>query len=299
MMYDTIIIGGGPSGLSAAIAASSEGLQVAVLEKGKLGGAIVASNRIENYPCGLGTELTGSEFAYHAEQQSRQFGVAFFTGPQYRVVEIKKYGGFYRVFTDSKIFASKTVILAIGTAHRQLDINGLEGPNVIYDGEIREVLYRSQPVLVLGGGNSAGQAAEALDAGGARVLMITHRPIEASMSAYLVGRIRSKHIEAVVGEVVSAAKMLDGTFDVVLAGGDTWAGLSVVYVFAGSQPNTVWLDDLVERDTDGYITNTKVAGLWAVGDVRTNAVRRLSCAVGSGSEVIPALYAYLKGASDV
>lgn len=294
MVYDTIIIGGGPSGLSAAISLAAEGVSVAVLEKKRLGGAVATSRRIRNYPCGLGTELSGSDFAHNTEEQARQFGVALFVGPQYRVVELIRFMDGWRVYTDEEIYDAKSVVIAIGTAHRSLNAPGLVGDNVIYDGEIRPLAWPHQRIVVIGGGNSAGQAVEHLYEAGAAVYLLAHHPIASTMSNYLVQAIVG-NVSVKYGKLSRAETDICGQFDLYV-GGKFWLGsVTVVYVFAGQEPNTTWLDDLVERDAEGYVTGVNAPGLFVVGDVKAGAVRRLACAIGSGGAVVPEVYQYVKG----
>jgi thioredoxin reductase (NADPH) len=318
-VYDLLVVGAGPAGLGAAVYGSSEGLRTAAIDEVAPGGQASTTSRIENY-LGFPAGVSGEEFGERALLQARRLGAEMFV-PQ-RAVELTRPDGHYELTLDSGVrLLGKAVIVATGVNYRRLDVPGIErfeGLGVFYSPLAgTEDLEADEPVVIVGGGNSAGQAAVALAGQGHDVhVLVRGQGLAQTMSAYLVDRIAqdpriSVAARTVVAEVQGATQ-LEGVVTKDLDSGDR-ALIPARRLFAmiGAEPHTSWLSGAVERDDHGFILTgtdvpkaalatedwlglgripflfeTSLPGVFAVGDVRANSVKRVSSAVGEGSMAV-------------
>jgi thioredoxin reductase (NADPH) len=303
--FDVVIVGAGPAGLAAAVYASSEGLRALVVESESIGGQAGSSTRIRNY-LGFSRGLSGAELAQRAYQQAWVFGTTFLLtrqvtglgdGPAGHVISIS--GG-----TDVD---ARSVILAMGVSYRRLEIpalEALEGAGVFYGSSPSEARqFTGASVFVVGGANSAGQAALHLSRYAAKVtLLVRGASLAASMSRYLLEEIAGKaNIEVRLStEVVDAEgdRRLERITLRTESGRATEAA-DALFILIGAQPRTEWLPAEIERDARGFVTTgsdfgTTVQGVFAIGDVRAGSVKRVASAVGEGSVVIQRVHEHLE-----
>jgi thioredoxin reductase (NADPH) len=322
-LYDVAIVGSGPAGLSTAVYAASEGLSVAVLDARSFGGQAGASARIENY-LGFPTGISGQALAGRAFTQAQKFGADMMIPMQVASLDCSRSDGALRLALDcGGSLRAKSVVVASGARYRRPDIERLaefEGRGVWYwASPIEARLCKEQEVILVGGGNSAGQAAVFLSAHAAKVNMVIRSGgLGASMSRYLIERIEATpNIELVFNtEVVE----LDGTPETQLervrwrsrlSGEDTTIEIRNLFLFVGADPATGWLDGCgVALDRGGFIITgapfngrevqaleTSVPGVFAVGDVRCGSVKRVGGAIGEGAQVVAALHGFLGDAA--
>ena len=319
--FDLVVIGAGPAGLSAAVYASSEGLRTLVVERETIGGQAGSSSLIRNY-LGFSRGVTGSELAQRAYQQAWVFGTRFAISRDVQELRLDSHP--YGVVCDRGLTAyGKAVLLATGASYRRLDIPGhdqLPEAGVYYGASTVEGLgLGSEDVYVVGGGNSAGQAALHLARSAARVhLVIRGGSLADDMSDYLQTTI----------EATSNVEVLVNT-EVVDGGGDGWlewielrdnnsgerwrVEAAALFVLIGARPQTAWLPDAIVRHPSGHVLTgrdalgfgrwprerapspyeTSVPGVFAVGDARWGAVKRVASAVGEGSVAIPDVHEWL------
>jgi thioredoxin reductase (NADPH) len=317
--YDLVVIGAGPGGLAAAVYGASEGLTTAAADAVAAGGQASTTSRIENY-LGFPAGVSGAEFGERALLQAVRFGTQMFV--PHRAVGLTRPDGHYLIaLEDGTQLAGKSVIVATGVSYRRLDAPGIErfeGLGVFYSPlhPVRDV-EPDETVVIVGGGNSAGQAAVALaDAGHQVRLAVRSRGLATSMSTYLLDRITRDerifvHVETVVSEL-HGARHLES---VVLRGRGS-AKLTTVqthYLLAmiGAAPHTEWLPPELARDERGfiltgdavppafrhshewsalgrapYLYETSLPGAFAVGDVRAGSVKRVAAAAGEGSMAV-------------
>jgi thioredoxin reductase (NADPH) len=324
--YDLIIVGGGPSGLAAAVYAASEGLETILIEREAPGGQAGTSSRIENY-LGFPAGLSGGDLARRAVDQARRFGVEILT-PQ--AVETVRVEDPYRIvrLTDGTEISCHALIVTTGVSYRKLDVPGVErltGRGVYYGAAQTEaVSCKGEDVYIVGGANSAGQAAMFFSRHAGRVVMLYRSEnIRNSMSEYLVERIEeTENIEVRTSTVVAEAHGEDHlealtTMDSVTGETETVAAQSL-FVFIGAAPRTDWLEGIVERDEHGfilsgpdlsansehprdwrldrdpYLLETSVPGIFVAGDVRHGSIKRCASAVGEGSIAVQFVHQYLK-----
>jgi thioredoxin reductase (NADPH) len=322
-LYDLVVVGGGPAGLAAAVYGASEGLQTAVLEHTAPGGQAGSSMRIENY-LGFPTGLTGSELAGRAILQANKFGVHL-SVPS-RVNRLCFENGYTVVsMDDGQSVTAKCLLIASGADYRRLDVEGcerFEGTGVYYAATVAEgQLCTGSDVIVVGGGNSAGQAAVFLSQH-ARSVMILIRgdDLYKSMSSYLVHRIEntpnikllcSTTIRRLQGDThVKAAELVNHK-----TGEEQTVPVQGVFSFIGADPRTAWLPAEIERDAKGFVRTggdvaecpawkgrpvqpflleTSRPGVFAAGDVRSGSVKRVASAVGEGSMAVQFVHERLK-----
>jgi thioredoxin reductase (NADPH) len=308
---DLIVIGAGPAGLAAAVYGASEGLSTVVLDAVATGGQAGTSSRIENY-LGFPTGISGAELADRAVIQAEKFGATFNVPAE--AVRLERRDGYHAVRLDgADEITTRTVLIATGARYRRLDVPRLdefEGTSVYYAATAMEARFcHSQPVVVVGGGNSAGQAALYLARYASRVqLLIRHDDLGRDMSRYLVDQIErdpdievSPHTE--VSELVGRDGVLEALVVVDNRTGDARrleAGL--LFVFIGAQPCTGWLRGSLDLDDHGYVRTggrqrfaleTSRAGVLAAGDVRSGSIKRVASAVGEGSMAVRLVHEYL------
>lgn len=324
--YDLIIIGGGPAGLSASIYSASEGSRTAVVEQEVPGGQASYSASIENYP-GFPDGVSGSELARRIIEQADRFGVEILVTR--RATQLRADGQSRLVTLDDGVALSAySVLLSTGVTFRWLDAPGcatLVGAGVYYGAATAEAAaYRGQDVYILGGGNSAGQAALLLARYARRVIIITTEDsLEETMSMYLVERIRhTENITARPGHRVVGADGADHlewlTIEDVTTGQAERVPANGLFVFIGATPQTEWLAGSVARDERGFVLcgsdlrhcgqiepswplardpyafETSMPGVFVAGDVRKGSVKRLASAVGEGAMAVQFTHEYRK-----
>ncbi len=321
--FDLLVVGGGPAGLAAAVYGASEGLRTLLVEQLAVGGQAGTSSRIENY-LGFPTGISGTDLTMRALVQAEKFG-AHMSSPC-TATALREQGGHLVVhLSDGTDVAARAVIVASGARYRRLDVARLEefeGNGVYYAAtELEARLCARSPVAVVGGGNSAGQAALFLAEEGSRVtFVIRSDDIEKNMSRYLVDRVRADdRIDVRTGAQVTG---LDG--DETLAGvqvtgpdGDELLHCVALFSFIGADPESEWLSECAQLDAHGFVLTdraldtallgtgsealgrqplpfeTSRPGLFAVGDVRAGSTKRVAAAVGEGSASVRSVHEYL------
>ena len=307
---DLLVVGGGPAGLGAAVYGASEGLETLVVEGTALGGQAGASRRIENYlgfPAGIsGTELTG-----RAVTQARKFNAR--TATPYRAVALEPGEGRHVVRLDGgQEIVARAVLLATGAEYRRLPVAGLagyEGLSVFYAaGPPEAQLCGASRVGVVGGGNSAGQAAVWLSRGGALVTLLHRRAdLRETMSDYLVRDLARNGVAVRDRSEVAALHGTGGQLEAVTLADGERLPFSFLFLFLGALPCTDWLDTRVARDDHGFILTgapagadtlleSCVPGVLAAGDVRSGSTKRCATAVGEGAMAVQLVHARLAGA---
>lgn len=314
-LYDVAIVGAGPAGLAAAVYAASEGLSVLTVDRRAFGGQAGASARIENY-LGFPTGIAGIALMARAYSQALKFGVEMAI-PDEASALAPDGGGFRIGLFGQEAARARAVIVASGARYRRLPVDRIEafeGSAVHYWASPLEArLCAGQEVVLVGGGNSAGQAVVYL-AGQARKVWLVVRgdTLEASMSRYLVERIAGlSNVELASGSEVTALEGEDGALEAVTwrdvrTGATTRRPLAHLFLFIGAEPNTGWLAGSgLALDAKGFLLTgarmnararpleTSWPGVFAIGDVRSGSVKRVAAAVGEGAQVVTALHAYL------
>jgi thioredoxin reductase (NADPH) len=323
--YDVAIVGGGPAGLAAAVYGASEGLKTVMVEREAPGGQAGLSSRIENY-LGFPSGLSGSDLARRAVAQARRFGVEI-VSPQ-EATAIRAEGPYrYVQLSDGTEISCHSLLLAMGVQWRKLNIPGidrLQGAGVYYGAAATEALScHNEDVYIVGGANSAGQAAMFFSKYARRVVMLVRGPsLAATMSQYLIDQIsKTETIQIEFNTQVTAVHGDDHLDSISLICGTTGETQQVpaaaLFVFIGAEPRTDWLDGVIQRDTRGFIITgpdllydgkkpkgwalerepglleTNVPGVFAVGDVRHGSIKRVASGVGEGSVAIQFVHQYL------
>ena len=306
---DLLVVGAGPAGLGAAVYGASEGLDTLVIDSSGLGGQAGTSRRIENY-LGFPAGLSGSELTSRAVTQARKFDARLAT--PYRAVSLEPGNGRHNArLEDDHEIAARAVVIATGAQYRRLPVDGLdqyEGISVFYAaGPPEAQLCGAERVAVVGGGNSAGQAAVWLARGGALVTLLHRRAdLRETMSDYLVRELERYGVAVRDRSEIAALHGTDGQLDAVTLKGGERLRFSFLFLFLGAMPCTDWLDDVVRRDEDGFILTgavvgadnllgTTVPGVFAVGDVRSGSTKRCATAVGEGAWAVQLVHAHLAG----
>ncbi len=314
-VFDTLIVGGGPAGVSAGVYAGAEGLKAIVVEDIAIGGQAGTSSRIENY-MGFPTGISGADLVWRGEIQAMKFGTRF-AMPHRISALVRREDGIFeaRVDEDTRVCA-RSVVVATGVQYRRLPLDGLErleGSGVFYAATEIEARYcRGTEAIIVGGGNSAGQAAMYLARAAAHVhLLVRGASLAASMSDYLTNRLEND--PAVTIHYRSEIAVLHGderlSHVTIRTGGAAEADVPcrAVFIMAGAVPYTQWLSGLVALDEKGFVRTGEAAGaaspyetscrgIFAVGDVRSGSVKRVASSVGEGSVVISSVWDYVKGA---
>ena len=320
-VYDLAIVGAGPAGLAAAVYGASEGLNTVVLEKNAPGGQAGSSSKIENY-MGFPTGISGTELANRAYLQAQKFGVQF-SIPQ-EVVGLESSNSYHQLRLGSgEEVVTRCVLIATGVEYRKLNIEGydrFEGKGIYYSATTVEAqLCRKSQVVVVGGGNSAGQAAIFLSETANKVLLLIRgEDLTKSMSKYLVQRIEKKdniellthtEVDKMVGDEVLRSLELRNNQTQQTQTVDAAA----VFIFVGAKPYTEWLAGKIDLDENGFIkTGTQVAesanwlarrqpflletsriGVFAAGDVRSDSIKRVASSVGEGSMTVKLVHQLL------
>lgn len=324
--YDVVVIGGGPAGLGAAVYAASEGLRTVLVERSATGGQAGTSARIENY-LGFPDGISGSQLSERARRQAVRFGAEMVSARDVSSVEVSGAARIVR-FVDGGRIEAHTAIIATGVAYRHLDAPGadaLTGLGVFYGAALTEARScAGEDVFVVGGANSAGQAALHFARLSRSVTILVRGPsLRASMSSYLI-----EEIEAAPNIVVRPC-----TTVVEAHGTDHLEGLTLLdagtgekeqidaqwlFIFIGAEPRTDWLNETVRRDTRGFVVagpdlmteglppagwpldrdpyhlETSVPGVFVAGDVRADSVKRVASAVGEGAMAVMLVHRYLE-----
>jgi thioredoxin reductase (NADPH) len=297
---DLLVVGGGPAGLGAAVYGASEGLDTLVIESTVLGGQAGASRRIENY-LGFPAGISGTELTSRAVSQARKFGARTATPYRARALELGADLHVVRLEEGNEI-AARAVLLATGAEYRRLPVAGLdryEGISVFYAaGPPEAQLCAGQRVGVVGGGNSAAQAAVWLARGGALVTLLHRRAeLAETMSSYLIDELERYGVAVRGRSEIVALHGEEGRLESVTLSAGAGMPLSSLFLFLGASPCTEWLGEVVERDPDGFVLTgpdagaeglleTSAAGVYAAGDVRAGSTKRCATAVGEGATVV-------------
>ncbi len=311
--FDVLIVGAGPAGVSAGVYAGAEGLRALVVDETAIGGQAGTSSRIENY-MGFPTGISGADLVWRGEVQAMKFGTRFVMPRRIESLDQLDNGAFCAIFANGRRVLAASVVVATGVQYRRLPIARLaefEGTGIYYAATENEARFcRDTEVLVIGGGNSAGQAAMFLSRTARHVrLLVRGDTLAASMSSYLSSRL----------EADPAITIEYGTHAVELHGGDRLEAVTIrngdgdrtvascaVFVMVGAAPNTGWLSELVALDGKGFVLTgeaagamspfaTSCAGIYAVGDVRAGSVKRVASSVGEGSVVISNVWEHVRG----
>ncbi len=301
--FDVVIVGAGPAGLAAAVYAGAEGLQALVIDELAVGGQAATSSRIENY-MGFPTGISGSDLCARGEIQALKFGTRFAV-PR-RVTAATQDGScFVLTLDDGVTVRARSVVVATGVQYRRLPLDRLEqfeGAGVSYAATELEARHvQGRAAVIIGGGNSAGQAAMFLSRRASHVHLVVRGPsLAASMSDYLIERIRKNDAITLHFGAVVAALHGDERLEAVTlrdASGDRTVDAAGLFVMVGAAPNTGWLSGLVDLDAQGFVVTddghaASCPGIFAVGDVRAGSVKRVASAVGEGSVVISKVWAH-------
>jgi thioredoxin reductase (NADPH) len=313
--FDVLIVGGGPAGVAAGVYAGSEGLSALVIEDVAIGGQAGTSSRIENY-MGFPTGISGGDLVWRGEVQAMKFGTRFALPRRVATLEQFDDGAFRATFENGERVRGRAVIVASGVQYRRLPIDRLadfEGAGVYYAATEVEARYcKGTQAVIIGGGNSAGQAAMYLSRSAKCVhVLVRGASLAASMSSYLSSRL----------EADPAIAIEYGAEVIALHGGDHLEGVTIreiasgttrdiptraLFIMVGAAPNTGWLSGLVTLDGNGFVKTgaevgtdspfaTSQPGIFAVGDIRAGSVKRVASAVGEGSVVVSKVWEFLNG----
>jgi len=324
-MYDVTIIGAGPSGLAAAVYGGSEGLNTAMIERRAPGGQAGTSSRIENY-LGFPNGLSGAELSRRAISQASRFGVELLS-PQ-EVVDIAIQDSYKIIrLKDGSELNTKSVIITTGVDYRPLeaiDIEKFTGAGIYYGASTTEAhACKEQPIYIVGGGNSAGQAAMYLSNYAKRVyIVIRKKDLSETMSQYLIDQINATENievmgETVVGQVFGDEKLAEICLENIVTKSRIQAKASALFIFIGARPATEWIKLDIIKDAKGfietgrellkydafrkswklkrepYLLETCSPGIFAAGDVRAGAMNRVASAVGEGAMAVKFVHQYL------
>ncbi len=308
---DLLVVGGGPAGLGATVYGASEGLDTLVVESTVLGGQAGASRRIENY-LGFPAGISGTELTSRAVTQARKFGARTATPYRARALEPGAERHVVRLEEGNEI-AARAVLLSTGAEYRRLpvaDLERYEGISVFYAaGPPEAQLCGGQRVGVIGGGNSAAQAAVWLARGGALVTLLHRRTdLSETMSHYLIEELERYGVAVRDRSEVGDLHGEEGRLEAVTLTDGTRLPLSFLFLFLGASPCTDWLGDVVARDSSGFVLTgpdagaddlleTSVPGVYAAGDVRAGSIKRCATAVGEGATIVRFVHERLSPAS--
>ena len=324
--YDVVIVGGGPAGLGAAVYAASEGLRTVLVERRATGGQAGQSSRIENY-LGFPDGISGTQLTNRAHRQAQRFGAEILTTRDVVGLDVRPASRAVR-FDDGGEVVAHAVLLATGISYRKLDVPGADeftGRGVFYGSASTEAsACMGDEVFIVGGANSAGQAAVFFARHARRVtLLVRASNLEASMSHYLIRQIAELpnidvRLDCEVVAVEGDEHLEALTVRNCTSGSDETMKAGHLFVFIGAAPRTEWLDGVVARDSRGfvltgpdllvdgrrppgwrldrdpYFLEASSPGVFAAGDVRANSVKRVASAVGEGAMAIQLIHSYLE-----
>jgi thioredoxin reductase (NADPH) len=310
---DLLIVGAGPAGLGAGVYGASEGLSTLVVEATALGGQAGSSRRIENY-LGFPAGISGTELTSRAVTQARKFDAR--TATPYRALSLEPGTERHVVrLEDDREIHARTVLIATGAQYRRLPVDGLsdyEGLTIFYSAGTPEAqLCGASRVGVVGGGNSAGQAAVWLARGGALVTLLHRRSdLRETMSDYLIQELERAGVAVRPSSEIVELHGDDGRLEAVTLSSGERVPFSFLFLFLGASPCTDWLGDVVARDEHGfiltgedagggYLLETSVPGVFAAGDVRSGSTKRCATAVGEGAMAVQLVHAYLSSAARI
>ncbi len=317
--YDLVVVGGGPAGLAAAVYGASEGLKTIMVEREAPGGQAGQSSRIENY-LGFPAGLSGSDLARRATDQARRLGAELLTVQEAVALRVEGSARLIEL-SGGEVLSASCVLVASGVSYRQLETPGfpeLTGAGVYYGAAMTEArACADQKIVVIGGANSAGQAAVYFSGYAASVTMLVRGPsLAASMSHYLIEQIAElDNVEVRTGTSATSAEQHDGHLSHVRIDGpdgEDTLDADACFVFIGASPRTDWLEGVLARDERGFILagrdaraagwplerepfvlETTVPGVFVAGDVRARSIKRVASAVGEGSMAVSLIHEYL------
>ncbi|MEO8711573.1 MAG: FAD-dependent oxidoreductase [Parafilimonas sp.] len=324
-IYDVVVIGAGPAGLAASVYGSSEGLKTLLIERKAPGGQAGTSSRIENY-LGFPTGLSGADLTRRAITQSMRFGTDFLSPQSVKAIEMQDNYKKIILVDDTKIM-TKSIVITTGVDYRQLTTPGIQqftGAGVYYGAATTEAAScKGKTVYIVGGGNSAGQAAMYLSKFAKQInILIRKDSLSYTMSSYLIDQIKGvNNISVCVGREVVEAKGNERLEQLTIKNigtGEVYTeDAAALYIFIGAKPFTDWLSDEIIKNEKGfietgrdlqrygnfqkiwklerdpYLLETSCAGIFAAGDVRAGAMNRVASAVGEGSMAISFVHKYL------
>lgn len=325
-MYDLIVIGAGPAGLGAAVYGASEGLRTLMIDKEATGGQAGTSSKIENY-LGFPTGVSGADLARRATTQAERLGAEILTAQE--VISIRVDDPYrFVTLSDGSELGCKAIVIASGVTTRKLDVPGVDkltGAGIYYGAALAEAAnYKDQPVFVVGGANSAGQGAMFFSRYASKVtILVRGSSLAKGMSQYLVDQINdNEKIEVLTRTVVTAVEGEQGLTAVTIkntqSNEERTVPAAAMFIFIGAKPHTEFLAGVVERNSSGfiltgpdllkngrrpdgwtlrrdpYLLETSVPGIFAAGDVRQGAVRRVASAVGQGANVVSFVHQHLR-----
>ena len=302
--YDLIVVGSGPAGLTAAFYAAREGIDTLVIERGGVGGQAGVTERLDNFP-GFPEGVTGAEFADRLRQQAERFGVEILSAQEVTGLDVD---GRYRIVRtgDGEEYRATAVLLALGSTYRRLGIPGEDdflGAGVHFCATCDGAFYRDKHVLVVGGGNSAGEEGIFLTRFASKVTIVT-RDKSLSASKVIVQKVEENPAIEVLTNSAPTEFHGDGRLDHVVVA-DTGSGeqrdldVDGVFVFIGLTPNSALVEKLVDLDELGFITTdaalqSSVPGVFAAGDVRAGSTKQAASAAGEGAAVALAIRRYME-----
>ncbi|OLP46705.1 FAD-dependent oxidoreductase [Rhizobium oryziradicis] len=319
-IYDVAIVGAGPAGLAAAVYAASEGLEVIIIDERSVGGQAGASSRIENY-LGFPTGISGQALAGRAYNQALKFGAEVVLP-----IEVKRLAAHATMWTlecaGGQEVTARSIVIAAGARYRRPDvanIQNFEGNGISYwASPIEAKLCAGEDVVLVGGGNSAGQAIAFLAPQVRKLHLVVRRALEETMSQYLIDRIKALpnvelhmhcEINAITGE--AATGLTSTTIRNRLTGSEQHLPLRHMFLFIGADPNTDWVRDQIRTDDKGFILTgqpfpsnnavarqplpleTSLPNVFAIGDVRAGSTKRVAAAVGEGAAVVAQIHTVL------
>jgi thioredoxin reductase (NADPH) len=323
--YDLLIVGGGPAGLAAAVYGASEGLRTVMIERDAPGGQAGMSSRIENY-LGFPSGLSGADLARRAVTQARRFGVEILTPQEVTRLRVEA-GSKFVALGDSTEIGAKALIIATGVSYRRLDVPGMDrvqGAGVYYGAAMTEASScRGEDVYIVGGANSAGQAAMFFSQYARRAIMLVRgSSLQISMSQYLVDQIgKTENIDvelnSEVVEVFGQNHLEAISVRCSTTGEAQRISANSLFIFIGAQPRTEWLTGVIERDDKGFLLTgpdlmrdgkppkgwplerdpwlleASSPGIFVAGDVRYRSIKRVASGVGEGSNAVQFVHQYL------
>ena len=315
--YDLVIVGGGPAGVAAAVYAGSEGIEALVVEDTAVGGQAGTSSRIENY-MGFPTGISGADLTWRGQVQAMKFGTRFVMPRRIEAVSRREDGAYCLTLDDEfesggDELCARAVLVATGVQYRRLPIahlEELEGAGIFYSATDMEARFCAKTeAVVIGGGNSAGQAAMYLSRAAAHVhLVVRSASLAASMSDYLMQRLEADPRVTIHYRSKVTALRGDTWLDAITLktqGTEQRIDTRALFIMIGAAPNTGWLSGLAATDAKGFVLTgagagqaddyaTTAPGIFAVGDVRAGSVKRVASAVGEGSVVVSRIWQYLE-----
>jgi len=323
--YDLVVVGAGPAGLAAAVYGAADGLHTLLIEREAPGGQAGRSSRIENY-LGFPTGLSGNDLARRAVAQARRFGVEILTPQEVRSVRVEGPTRLLQL-SDGGEVGCRALLIATGIAYRKLEVPGLDrlnGAGVYYYAPMSEAFsYREGDIYIVGGANSAGQAAMYFSRFARRVTMLVRgEALSDSMSQYLEDQIgATKNIEVRLHSSVIAVEGANRCETITIQDNKTHAtekvSASALLIYAGAVPHTDWLPGVLERDAQGYVISgqhlmregkrpagwtvdrdpfyleTSVPGIFVAGDVRHRSAKGVTSGVGEGAMAVKLVHQYL------